>query len=166
MAVVNTGKNAGFILLSAAALFLCTSFGTPWETLFVSVRNTRDETIFVHATAFDHFKTKNPNKASGAYTFEYFGMDAGGIHIGGDTPDPVDIQSKTDYLFFMYLSEPKFAGWHDKPVEEQFRLVYREFMVYDAQGVILLRLEDITADNFVSKITSRGTGYNWYLVIK
>jgi hypothetical protein len=159
-------RNLLSVLLLVIATTLFTSFGRLHPIVSVLIRNNRDENIIFYATAFDYFQTKDPLRIPGSYTFEYFGMDAGGINIGGNLPNPVEIQSKRErFGCFNYPSFPEIAGWHDIPVEEQFKLIYKEFTVYDSKGNILLTLEEITADKFVREYYGQGV-YHWYLVIE
>jgi hypothetical protein len=165
VALVITQKNNFFVLVLIAIPILFTSFGSLQLVLDVLIRNDRDENIIVYATAFDYLQTKDPHRIPGSYTFEYFGMDAGGVRLGAYS-NPMEIQSKTDITCYDYPSFPEIPGWHDIPVEEQFKLVYKEFTVYDSKGNILLTLEEITADKFVKQAVRTGKIYDWYLVIE
>jgi hypothetical protein len=168
--VARSSRSIGFVVILIIAMILLTGFGNPFPHLEVAITNNRDEIIIIYAKPFDYLITSNPLKIQGSYVFEYFGMNSGIVHLGTYDDYPCELPGKLTYPCYVYPSDPwSYAEgkewWPGKPVEEHFKLVYEEFIVYDIKGNEILSLETLTNANFIKKMNGTDL-YDWYLIIE
>jgi hypothetical protein len=166
-------RNVFSVLLLSLVIILFSGFGNPYPNLDVWIRNNRDEKVFVYFEVFGYLKEIN-FLGTEVYGLNYFNV-RGAIDMAPYPPDlspypyPREIDPQQVMICYGYRSYPEVEGWHDKPVEEQFKMIYKELVFYDMHGNEILNLDSLTSKNFEKEYIGKYEGrkfYDWYLIIE